>query len=239
MKTGQTTLFIILGILLIFLIGLFVLYSTTYREKTVFESLSLPLEVQEIDTQIDTCFKERIYNHLLMLGQYGGDIDSEKVYLMNTSSFNISTSYTYLSKDGENFLSPLSEIEENFAASLGLFTCFEDVEAPEFSEVDVQLRETVTVTVMNSAFISFENSTYSLTPVREYSIDLNFAGIHNITETILNQDPSTIDFSLLLESGYMVYVLRPENRTIIYVIEDQNFFLNEEPYKFMFVVDLR
>ena len=78
MRKGQITLFIILGIVLLFIIGIGIYtYSSVTQNKydvEVQQGSELALEAQEVERFVDECVKKTTFDGLEKLGRQGGYI---------------------------------------------------------------------------------------------------------------------------------------------------------------------
>ena len=86
-KKGQMTLFIILGIVLIILIGLYFVGVKTNIIPPLLTPSDANSEMKEIEEHIEDCLEEVGMNYLYILGQQGGYLNpGEDTYKMFNDS---------------------------------------------------------------------------------------------------------------------------------------------------------
>lgn len=81
-KKGQITLFIIIGLVILILVGIAIWYYTMVGEEAVIPDIArvaqVPADVQPIESYIESCLIEKAIEALEKLGDRGGYIEPEK-----------------------------------------------------------------------------------------------------------------------------------------------------------------
>jgi len=235
-RKGQMTLFIIIGLAVIILGGIFFYFIQKSGSENVVDELSYPNEIQEKIEAIEDCIEDKIEDELLSVGTNGGNPSSEERYTVLEYYGLLETDYVYTFIDGGSTLIEIEEIEEYLVEEIDAFSCYAEQGVIAFPSVEVEVGEEVNVRVTATATVSDGNTTYTLSPENEFIYEINLGGIHNLSEQIIS-NPQLIDYDLLLESEFNIEVIHPEEFTIIYVIEDEEATLQDESYKFMFAVE--
>jgi len=76
MKKAQVTMFVILGIIILFIVGVFIFITSQQKEPE--QQDNLPLALQPVKNMIEQCLYQKGKEAFILLGQHGGYIDPEK-----------------------------------------------------------------------------------------------------------------------------------------------------------------
>jgi len=238
---GQATVFIILGIIILIGVALSIYFLGGFGQDTkIAEQIILPENVEEINNAIDDCFEDKIDEYFLYLGTFGGNPYATNYYELENKSEDLNKyQYVYLSYQGNNLLSSIDDIEKNFELTLAndFFECFQEVDIGDSIEIDVEIEEMIEIIVINSASINMNNETYDLPEERYFEIEYDFIEFYSFIESLI-ENRASLDFELLLDSPYEITVLRPDENTIIYVVEDPSFALSGQNFEFSFAMDI-
>src|SRR3989344_4989573 len=71
-KKGQFTLFVILGVVLVALVGMFYVYRAEIFSLAGFEELALPSEVNEISDEVASCVEGNLNQAVIDVSMNGG-----------------------------------------------------------------------------------------------------------------------------------------------------------------------
>lgn len=235
MKKGQFTLFVILGVLLLLILGLTAYWFFPQSLESPTEEIILSKQAQEIDDEINDCFEDKIDEYLVRLGESAGNIDFEEYYTYSNGSL-FGTKYTTLYRHNQSLLLPLENMKLDFEKELSSLGCFKKVIIEGNSEVSVQFDDTIKIRVLNPSSVILHNQSYTLPLERTFERELSFPSLYTLTEQILNQE-SVVPLTELLDSPYTIKVLYPDNTTILYIIQDEEFILEGKAYTFLFAVE--
>ncbi|MBT3324035.1 hypothetical protein HN840_01160 [archaeon] len=243
-KKGQMTLFIILGIVLIILIGLYFVGVKTNIIPPLLTPSDANSEMKEIEEHIEDCLEEVGMNYLYILGQQGGYLNpGEDTYKMFNDSM---VSYLCWNQENSptctNRLITLDKMEEQLEDSIGkgLETCINVYDYSNDVEVNEDWELDITINYFNVDF----NLDYPVSVVKGeddsasedefgYEADVALGEIYEVTQDIVNQHASLGEFDQLLYmlsklSRYTIYKNRPYP-DVIYQVK-----LREKAYVFQF-----
>lgn len=240
-KRGQFTLFIIIGIVLLLLIGLGVYFRDDILSFTgISEELSYPSEIQEVVDHVQECADISSKNAVIGLGLTGGYFNlPERSFYDN----NVGVAYYYY--DGENLVISSSDMERelNDYVNVLMLGCL-DVEQFGYTisnnglSVESSINsEDVDVIVNYPLVVSIGENSYNLVEPYSVNLDVSLLKMNTISNNIVRNDidnPDQLDLNFLLGQGLSNIEYVPyDNETIVYVLKDSNSF-NGEGYTFMF-----
>tara|TARA_Y100000310_G_scaffold290392_1_gene317535 strand:- start:5877 stop:6644 length:768 start_codon:yes stop_codon:yes gene_type:complete len=245
-KRGQATLFIILGIVLVVVVGLYFVGVSTNIIPPLLTTSDAVSEMAEIEDHIEECLADVGGNYVTILGLQGGYISpAEDTYRLYNDS---SVSYHCWNREGvapcTNRLVTLSHMEEELqdAIDSALDTCVnvydysKDVEADSdwelevainFNEVQLDLYYPVSVDKGEDDFASEDEFSKSL--------DVPLGELYEVALDVVNSHAFSGEFDQLLYmlsklSRYTIYKHKPYP-DIIYQAK-----LREDDYVFQFAI---
>ena len=255
-RRGQTTLFIILGVLLLLSVVLYVVMNYVLKEKSEQQSkkeLETTAENLPIKAFVDSCVTQTAKVALFLFGFVGGGVTPE-AYEM---SFAYDGRYKipYLYREGKAVFLTSSFVEntlERYVDSklqkcTGDFSGFPDAhvigEKPrtkaQVLENEVFFTVTYPLTVERGEKKSMLGPAFSThVPLRMKEILL----LANEIVALKQQDQDLIHWDYLTEitrKGYNVTAYAEVNSTIVYRLVDNNYELLGEPYVFQFAVKIK
>lgn len=243
MKTGQSTLFIILGLLLVIFIGLFFYGITQTRESStvvLIESDSSP-----VTSFIDQCFEDVSTKAIIETSLQGGYF-----YAPSSSTDQILAKIPYYVDRGVIDTPSIETIEENIANYITTMMpfCinnFKNIEGAtiiaDTMDVEVQLNENILITLNYPVQVEGEllSTTLSAPYTKEFSIDFTY--VYSIIETIVqehNQSPDFVPIGVLSAASYnqnfssqLSYL--PDS-VVIYSLTFPEYEIDYNPYVFLF-----
>lgn len=243
-KRGQTTLFIILGIIIIIIVGL-VIYLTQSDFSLSSEELNLPTEVQDLKQKIDSCSYDIAEGSLAFVGLHGGYPEvTIASYEYDSDLGLIDVPYLY-NEGNDNTLSDdtiVNLMEQSIVEDLDDCISFEnyDFEITKDVNVEVSLEDGVDITIDYPMTLVFEENSYDLENVLEYHEDVRLSYMNEVARGIVQEnvnDPGYIPTTYIVESGLDVTYWPVEDTVGIYIIEDENSLINDEPFLFMFAMN--
>ncbi|MDP3728501.1 MAG: hypothetical protein Q8R18_03535 [bacterium] len=242
-KRGQFTLFVVLGILIVLLIGLLFIFKDDILGFTgISKELSYPSEIQEVVEHVQECVDASAYEAVINIGYTGG------YYTLPEQSY-VADSYAvpYYLYDGEDLtLSSeqlTSELNDYITALVN--SCVNVEQFPEFTistgeasaDVDIE-QNIVSVVVKYPLTVSVAESSYSLTDSYETFVEAKLGWVYGIATQIVDADianPDEIDYTTLLSYGVASIIVAPvDNFTYVYVLQDTTSFGGEQNMTFLF-----
>ena len=265
MKRGQITLFVIIGILVLFvvLILLFVYIKIDFLKPKlgIERTIILPSKVKNINSFVENCVLATGYEALYLIGQQGG-------YFVHPNSSIESKGY-YLTNYNGHIISK-EEIEKEISSyvNLKLFFCTQNF--VDFSDFNVNQGRITTETrikddevvldVIYPLVITKSDMTFKLKEFNDIKIPIRLGIIYDVVDEIVKdqlENKDSICLSCLVDLGiekdlyidmfdYSMFgydsnhifnydMFDYDNNSIIFVIKDINSQINEEPYEFVFV----
>ena len=248
-KKGQTSLFFILGILLLLLVGLYALsflaLKPTEQAKQTFTETNQPLKAF-----VDSCVEQTAKLALFFFGFVGGDLPSpvyEKFFSYD-ERYKIPYLYdkgktVFLNSDfvqnalGKYVDSNVQRCTGTFAPFLGLSI----TPSPPQTKVFL-LDNEVTFSVSYPLTLFRDGKKSVLGPLFSTRVPLRLKEMVQITNKIVEQkkqDPSLIHWDYLTEvtkKNYNATAYAELDETIIYRLVDEKYSLLGEPYIFQFAV---
>jgi len=246
MKRGQITLFVIIGIIIIALIGLGVFFKDSIlQEKTkaqIAERAIVAPEVQGIYDHVFDCIEESAKEGLILIGLQGGysEVPFDSIPLED-EGISIAIGYD----QGENKLPSLLTMQEEIASyvntispscvDLQLFEGFSFEEGTPKTNVKI-LEDDVVFEIDNPILAKKEDATYNLDETLVFSYPVRLRRIHEVSQNIIKNedDASSIDINFLLDFGIDIDILSFEDDKVVYLLTDDESKIDEIPYIFMF-----
>ena len=244
-KRGQVTLFIILGIVIVLLIGLGIYFSDElFSVVGISAGLSYPSEVQEVVDHVQECVDESAYNAVTVLALQGGYssfdgvsafVFSDAVYIpyyLDNGTLNVISSRTMAVELGSYYDSLMG-----YCLDLDMFSEFE-FEAGDM-ETEVVVNNNSVEFVMEYAITAYadEVTSYDMNEPYETVVNANLGWMRDVAENIATYDATAeyVDFDFLLDQGLVDIQLAPfNNDTIVYILKDDTSFEGVENFTFMF-----
>jgi hypothetical protein len=234
MRKSQITMFIVIGIAVLAVLGLMLYMASTTNVRQ-----SPSSERSMLQAYAESCATAAGEEALEIIGRQGGRISitgpSEKMPYSNVS-------YAYYG--GKDTLPTLDEIREELESfvSIQMAKCLENINATDsrFSSGGNQRASAVLtekLVVIDVELQLAANSGKGHTSLNSVSVEIpvRLKKIHALAESIAKQKilyPSYIDMGLLGRQDMDIYVLN-YGEYQVYVISDPQSSLSGEPYRFM------
>ena len=248
-KRGQIAFFILLGVFLLVVFGLFLFSQSFGRERTIEEFNEKPTENLPLNNFIETCLKNTMKNGLVDLGVQGG------FYAIPYES--IVTEYSqvpFYYYEGSLNVPSLEDLQNEFSGyvSQNIEVCFNDFLIFKEQGVGIESEGVEAKTlILNDKIASnikvpLKIGEQDLRDFRfTWSQDVRLKEIHWIIMHILNQikeDPYNIHisqlFDLMERHKLQIDSITHSQGSIVYVIQDNSTVINELPYMFIFATKL-
>ncbi|MBW3002974.1 hypothetical protein KY337_00290 [Candidatus Woesearchaeota archaeon] len=242
-KRGQLTIYIIVGIIILLVIGLIFFFRVTEGPELTQQQI-LDSTKANIESYVRSCLIDEGTYALLVLGYQGGYIFEPGFGTMDYEGFAVPYDY-YI---GYNMLPSVRELEQLqmndfLETSIGL--CVDDLNA--FREVvDIQtddLRvntsigfDEVTITLDYPTTITVGDSFTEISSYSE-SFDVRLGNIVGVADQVIQrivEDPNWIDLTFLDEQALRVQVTPYTATESMYFITDSESILAGRPYVFVF-----
>ena len=239
---GQTTVFIILAIVIVAIIAIYFVFRSNLSGEKV------EPEVEPIYSFIENCIKETGENAVYNIGQSGGYyIVSEDFVRPNFSDYAI----PYYAEKGINYMPSKQEVEQEISRYIDelLYSCI--LNFIDFSDFEIK-QELINVTtkiqegkvVINADYpltIKKGDKTYLIQKFENIEIPVRLNTIYNVAEQITLEEiqhPKDICFSCISDfaSKNEVYIniMDYDDEIIIFTIIDSNSKIKGEDYEFVF-----
>jgi len=238
MKRGQTTIFIIMGVILIAVIIIFLVLRQDVTDEVEIEPV--PEDIQPIYDHVEKCIREVGENAIFLISFTGGYYENP---IKEENGVSI-----YFEK-GENYMPSLEHLEREISLYMdkNLNRC---LKFSEFSEFDIQEEEVETKTKVESDEVFFDvnfllsiskgERTYELedfessVPVR---LGLIYAVVRNLTEEQMNTPThlciSCID-RLATENQLFFEINNEDIETTLFAIVDENSIIRGKEFVYFF-----
>jgi len=244
-KRGQFTLFVILGIVLILIVGVVYYYrADLFSALGIAEEIAYPSEVQEVVDATQECVedvaKDAVTDVSLSAGYYNPG--PEFAYAFGDTFI----PYGYYA--GSNILL----LPEQMEAGIEAYVLNHVVEQCYFlhpNVVDFNLtlvgvgvdavlqNESVDFTVELPMTAQLGANSYDLPKEYEFQVFAKFGYVYVAAFNIVQQsvaDPNYFDYTAMLAQGVNVDVLRMDDTTYVFILSDPTSYDGEEEYRFMF-----
>ena len=232
-KRGQFTLFVVLGIVLLLLVGLFFVFKNDILNFAgITQGVSYPTDVQEVVDHVQECVDASAYEAVVNIGYTGG-------YFTLPQQSYVADSYAvpYYIYDGEDIglssdqlQSELNDYIETLVNTCVDFEQFSDfiITTGEFS-LDSQIEQDVlSVSVNYPLTVAVGETSYSIAEPYDTEVEANLGLLHSVALQIVAYDlehPDDIDYSALLSYGVSNILVAPvDNSTYIYMLQDTTSF---------------
>ena len=238
MKRGQVTLFIIIGIVLVFIVA-FIFIVVPKKEKTDTEK-----ERVEIINYIDNCLSSVSDNALFLLGKQGRIYP--KSYIITNEG---SIEYYYF--EGKNNLVSLNELEQEVSDYIkkDIDNCIDNF---DFFNYKVEKKEPKVTTSFKKYDTYFEMEYPILINIGESQIeiknfykrsDLRIRYMYEYANEIVDntvENKKILDTNFIISKDDIRFKLYPiDEEKVVYEITDQKRELNGEPYKYRFALKFK
>jgi len=243
MGKGQITVFMLLGILILIAGVLWFIPRESSLQKTevaITDVEGTRAAVQALAGQYEQCVKERAEELLVLFGLEGGDLSvvhygSSEVELPVQNLYNKGRSMVPSIDKWEKTLSnALSEIAERCAGQLQLPVGVSINKIGVNAAVHIAAEQVVLV-VGSPGILVGENVQSALGSVTS-SLPIRLGRMHTSVINVVNElirDPNLIPYSLLLDQGFTIDVVKREDYFFLYSLEDPLSLAQNQPYKFV------
>jgi len=236
MKKGQTTFFIVLGIMIVAML-MFVIYVRSIEQEDQYVNA----DSSSVKYYVENCLTKVSGEGLELIGRNGGYTDiSTLSHVIETSEF--STAYGYYTRAIYPSLSEVSDnladyVDENILLCIDDFKVFKsqgfdiDYKDPKskvmFTDNNVIIKTEFPVTVKKDSIVTLNDF--------NTNIGVRFAILHDIVSNVMQGPLPYIDLSYLGDIDVDTYILNYDSSQV-YVIIDQKSRLLSKPYMLMFGV---
>lgn len=245
-KRGQLTIFIILSIVIVIIIGVLLIFTRT--------DLIVPREprpeIKDIEYQIRDCLEQRLNDAVWLVGLQGGYTEISTEFIETPFS-----DVAYGLKDEKIILATKDKIESEISRHL-IFSspfCIQEINYTHHTKntsiktteqplIKTKIESDLVVAYVKiPIYISDAFSTYKLD--REFKIITNvrLGQIHNFAIQILEQQKKEgeyIPISYLSEIETQIFFDYYDDKTIYFIIHDEESTIDDIPYSFLFAAEL-
>jgi len=240
-KRGQSTIFIIVGIVIVLLVVLGIIFSSEIADTVgLSERISYPEEIEEVRDIIQGCVDDSAEEAVVNFGFTGG------YYHLPDNVFETDLTLPYYYFDGNNLMPSLNNIE----AELGEYVMFlvgSCVYLDDVTDFDLELKEMDAEVSIEDGFVEFsveypfdasvEESVYNVYEPYEIDVDIDLDNVYGVANLIVEHDienPDEVDLDYLLGLGMDISYVSYDDGNFVYILEDNTAFNGESTYVFMF-----
>ncbi|MDP3918416.1 MAG: hypothetical protein Q8Q35_00735 [Nanoarchaeota archaeon] len=243
MKRGQFTLFIIIGIVVLLLVGVGIYYRGSILDAVgISQTVSYPSEVQEVVAHVEECFATASVNSVKAIALGGGYLNLPRdVFTSN----DISIPYFLYDDQDLTISQELMETELGEYTEILMTKCL-NIES--FTEFDITEGDREYDITVNADSIDFEmtypmsvgideTTIYNLPNTYDETVEARLGHALETAATIVAFDlgSDSIDYDFLLGLDMDNIELLPfNNDTIVYALEDTSAFEDGTSLTFMF-----
>ena len=247
MKKGQITLFVILGIVILAVIGLGIYFKGSLTQQTAQSQLAekaiVQPEVQQVYDSIFDCADRTSKESLTLIGLQGGYYETPTDSIpVDGEGISIAIGYDR----GDNKLPSLEQMRAEMEAYVNTmmpqcvdlsqfndFTFTQNAPATKVDIMDNAVRFDVTYPITAAR----GDSIYDLGKPSKLSYMVRLKRIHDISQKIISREvdePSSMDLIYMLDLGIDIDILPVEEGQVVYLLTDDESRLDDMPYVFMF-----
>lgn len=244
-KRGQFTLFIVLGIVILLLVGLFFLFQNNFFNfASLTQSVSYPTDVQEVVDHVQECIDTSALYTTTHIGYSGGYATLPDRSFVS-SSLGVTVPYYY--DDGRDLTPSASDLEKQFNSFVSIlitscvdFTQFSGMNISEGNLlVDSSISsDTIDLTVSYPLEIQIGAHSYTLSTPYKTGLSAKLGALRTIAGEIVQYDiahPQTINYDFLLGKGLTHITVAPvSSSTYIYVLQDNSSFQGQSNLTYIF-----
>ena len=231
-KRGQFTLFVVLGVVLLLVVGAVMYYNGNL--SSVYSSLSggvsLPSQVQEVADHVQECVDTSAYEAVVNIGYTGGYYSLPALSYIDSNLSYVVPYYLYDGVDSSLSSDALSSELNAYISSL-VTSCvyFEQFSSFTITSGEISVDSTidqnvVSVEVSYPLVVGVDQESYTLSDPYTTEVSANLGWLHDIAQQIVVYDianPDTIDYTNLLSYGVSNILVAPvSNDTYVYVLQD-------------------
>lgn len=236
-KRGQVTLFVIIGIVILIVIGMIVYFassSTSQKGKSdIIQTTKVSDDISEIKSNLDLCLDEKALESLDYISYYGGYIYEKPEYTVNFRGNDVAYSFY----QGEFLYPKLEDIEKEMINYIlyNFESCIDtenyayqfDIQPPS---VHVKIEEDKVNFNINYQFtLKKGEESYEVTDKSEFNKNVRLGYLYNLMKDITTKEYEVgyvLDMDYLFSLNNKIYIYELDNKTIIYRLAD----LPERPY---------
>jgi hypothetical protein len=243
-KRGQLTLFIILGIVIIFAISLIFILTKSNLQDSLFTSSSSKAQVSLIENDLKDCFEQRVLSAIWSAGLNVGYVESPRGDFKETS---LGIIY-YGLKDQKDQILSKEEIEKEIKAyidsSIPFCLNIDDELEPKFEELDslVSIKQDFVEVKLEIPFYLEElNSKTKSNQRYKTTVPIRLGKIVDLSHEIVKKQKESgdmIPITYLTTFDVDIIFDYYDDKTLIYIINDKESTINEISYSFAFLAEL-
>ncbi len=241
-KRGQVSVFIIIGIVVLAIVGVIIYISGMGAEDVKKEAEEVPYDITPLKSFANSCIKETMNKAFYLLGYGGGNIYIPENNL-RVRTYNTSYGYYLGEPNVPSLYGISSEIEyymrNNIDNCTNNFSSFPDYKVTGDIE-NVRLDFTDEKVLYSVDYPLTIRKGSSTSKVSDFGGELNIRmrKIHGMMDSMVNTSvsiaPYLVDIDAIRESGMNVTAISFPDNNILYVIRDSMSRLYDEDYTFVF-----
>lgn len=236
-RRSQVTVFIIIAIIVIFIIGIYF-----YIRYGNYGNLNPDKNVDNVYSFVSECIKETGEDALYYTGEGGGYLE-----IPNKS---INDEFSYYFYDNKNIMPSKEKIESDLSLYIENFLAFCLNDFSNFKDFDINKGDILVNTKINDNNVSFDvkypltvnygNNNYFFNDFSSV-VPIRLGVIYDVSKKII--DKQVIDkegicisciYDLANEKNLSIQLMDALNESIVYVISDESYKINDKDYLFYF-----
>lgn len=247
MKRGQITLFVILGIIIVAVIGVGVYFRQSILQQELSAEAAaeeaLAPEVQDFKDSVDLCLDSIIIDKIILIGLQGGYINlpENSLYLEEEG---LTIPYYY--DMGTNRAPKIDKVTLELASAIDADaeSCIDKEAFPNLQITPATAKSAVSmeddgidVTVNYPIQVVSGEQAFQLSQPYDYSYDTKLKGILGAANSMANskiRDNGSLDIEYLSDFGYQIDIIPIDNSTEVYSVSDQSSLIDDEPYRWLY-----
>ena len=240
-KRGQITVFIIVGLILVFSV-----FTILYLNKNKIGDLDVfqSNDIKPIEYYVDLCAKSSASDALYLLGVQGGYTTPSELYFQSAYA---RIAYWYY--EGEDISPTIEEMEQELSSyvNVALPECIESLNVFSDMGFEFEFGEINTKTKINENNVEF-NINYPITIIKGESkaeiskfyksFPVRLGHIHSIAKEIVEkevEDPDWVDMTYLVNQDFNFKIYPYDENTLIYsMLDNQSIVELNTPFIFLF-----
>ncbi|MBI5872243.1 hypothetical protein HZB88_04125 [archaeon] len=244
MKRGQATLFVILGVFLLLIVGMLLIFeqeiSSYFKKSELQREVILPSEVAMVNELIRSCLIESAQDAVSITALQGGYCNINESLTKYQTKFFLNISPYYL-VSGIEIIPKIEEIKNNLSLCTkeGLHSCLKDTPMPNLSyelkneDISIEMQEGELDIKLKTKFkLIFNTSTFILEDF-ETNVKTNYSKLYALSvmlteeqETYGNKICISCINDLSYDTGISIYTTEsfeyPDYIIIYYLVQEDN-----------------
>lgn len=244
-KRGQVTIYIIIGIVILIVVGLFFFFRQV-EEPGFTEQVTLDSVKVNVQTFVQSCIKDETEEALLGLGYQGGYLFTPDFGSLDYEGYSVPYDYFI----GYNMLPSIPNVEQlqmNDYLETAFDICIADLDFfKDYADIETGLITVNTTVNFDSVIVTVDYPVKiivgdSAVELKEFTqmFDVRLGKILGVADDLINRivdEPNWLDITYLNEFDVRIQQTPMTDTESLYFITDSESILRQRPYVFVFAV---